>query len=169
MAGSTIFVMYADGNGNVTASVRDGGAGHVEPTLDSTMQAGLSLMEGSGIVGGNMVANIHCVPAYLHLDNCHADPRQAPHACSNPTKPPLLRIGSQHGQLEAQSTAPQHHIISNNILRRIRDSFSSISPRHPSRRIPIHLLATLLLLVPVALQVAPTQAPPSSAQVPRRS
>ncbi len=60
MQGATIFLMYADGNGNVTVSVRDGGQGHVEPTLDSTLQSGLTLLEGSGIVGSNMVANIQC-------------------------------------------------------------------------------------------------------------
>jgi hypothetical protein len=61
MAGSTMFLMYADGNGNVTASVRDGGRGHVQPTLDSTLQSGLTLLAGSGIVGGNMVANLLCM------------------------------------------------------------------------------------------------------------
>jgi hypothetical protein len=61
MKGSTIFLMYADGNGNVTASVRDGGSqGHVEPTL-SSKQTGLTLLAGSGIVGGNMVANLLCM------------------------------------------------------------------------------------------------------------
>jgi hypothetical protein len=60
MAGATIFVMYADGNGNVTVGVRDGGQGHVEPALDSILTSGLTLLEGSGIVGSNMIANIQC-------------------------------------------------------------------------------------------------------------
>jgi hypothetical protein len=65
MASATIFVMYADGKGNVTISARDGGQGHVEPTPDSTIQAGITLLEGSGIVGSNMVANFHCSTCQL--------------------------------------------------------------------------------------------------------
>lgn len=60
MAGATIFVMYADGNGNVTISGRDGGQGHVEPELDSTLMAGVTLLEGSGVNGSVMTANVHC-------------------------------------------------------------------------------------------------------------
>ena len=65
MAGASIFVMYADGTGNVTISARDGGQGHVEPQHDSTVQSGVTLLAGSGIVGGNMIANVHC--AYTRL------------------------------------------------------------------------------------------------------
>ncbi|TVY59672.1 hypothetical protein LSUE1_G008754, partial [Lachnellula suecica] len=65
MAGATIFVMYADGNGNVTISGRDGGQGHVEPGLDSSLMQGVTLLEGSGVVGGNMVANVHCTTCVL--------------------------------------------------------------------------------------------------------
>ena len=61
MAGATIFVMYADGTGNVTISARDGGGGHVEPQSDSTVQSGITLLAGSGIVGNNMIANVHCM------------------------------------------------------------------------------------------------------------
>lgn len=68
MSGSTIFVMYADGNNNVTISGR-AGRGHIQPQLDSTLQAGLTLLEGSGIVNGRMVANVHCgsIPSYMLL------------------------------------------------------------------------------------------------------
>ncbi len=59
MSGSTIFVMYQDGNGNVTISGRKG-LGEVEPKLDSTLQGGLELLAGSGVSGGNMVANVRC-------------------------------------------------------------------------------------------------------------
>lgn len=65
MAGATIFVMYQDGTGNVTVGVRDGGQGHVEPTLDSTLQSGLTLLAGSGVVDGMMVANVHCTTCKL--------------------------------------------------------------------------------------------------------
>jgi hypothetical protein len=61
MAGATIFVMFADGTGNVTISARDGGPGHVEPQFDSTVFAGVELLEGSGVVDGVMRANIRCV------------------------------------------------------------------------------------------------------------
>ena len=60
MAGASIFVMYADGTGNVTISARDGGQGHVEPQQDSSLQSGVTLLAGSGIVNGKMVANVHC-------------------------------------------------------------------------------------------------------------
>ncbi|CAD6441244.1 ec1f3bee-01cb-4581-a17e-a99199bf1008 [Sclerotinia trifoliorum] len=57
MSGSTIFLMYADGSGNVTLSPRKG-TGHVEPKYDSSMT--VKLLAGSGIVDGNMVANVLC-------------------------------------------------------------------------------------------------------------
>jgi len=60
MAGANIFVMYADGTGNVTISARNGGAGHVEPQVDNTLD--VVLLEGSGIVDGNIIANVKCMP-----------------------------------------------------------------------------------------------------------
>lgn len=65
MAGSTIFVMYTDGTGNVTISARDGGAGHAEPTADSTIQSGVTLLAGSGVVNGQMIANVKCTTCKL--------------------------------------------------------------------------------------------------------
>ncbi|TVY24032.1 hypothetical protein LHYA1_G008450, partial [Lachnellula hyalina] len=65
MAGATIFVMYADGSGNVTISGRDGGQGHVEPELDSALMAGVELLEGSGVNGSVMTANVHCTTCTL--------------------------------------------------------------------------------------------------------
>jgi hypothetical protein len=62
MRGATIFVMYADGAGNVTISARLGGGGHVEPVQNAALQAGVTLLEGSGIVDGNMIANVKCKP-----------------------------------------------------------------------------------------------------------
>ena len=61
MAGAHIFVMYADGNGNVTISARDGNQGHVEPVFDSSLFSGVELLEGSGITNGVMTANIRCM------------------------------------------------------------------------------------------------------------
>ncbi|RFU34041.1 hypothetical protein B7463_g2312, partial [Scytalidium lignicola] len=58
MSGATIFAMYADGQGNVTISGREGGAGHVEPQYNSSLD--LQLLAGSGIVGSSMVANVKC-------------------------------------------------------------------------------------------------------------
>lgn len=60
MSGASIFVMYADGKGNVTISARDGNQGHVEPVADSSLQSGVTLLAGSGIVNGKMIANVHC-------------------------------------------------------------------------------------------------------------
>ncbi|KAH8652635.1 hypothetical protein BGZ60DRAFT_436224 [Tricladium varicosporioides] len=66
MANAQIFVMYANAAGNnVTLSGRNGGRGHVAPSTDSTLQAGLTLLAGSGIVGGNMVAYVHCTTCKL--------------------------------------------------------------------------------------------------------
>lgn len=70
MANAQIFVMYANAAGNnVTLSGRNGGRGRVPPTTDSTLQSGLTLLTGSGIVGGNMVAYVHCSsPQICDLD-----------------------------------------------------------------------------------------------------
>ena len=57
MAGANIFVIYADGHGNVTLSPRHG-AGHFEPEHDTT--ANVTLLEGSGVSQGRMVANVLC-------------------------------------------------------------------------------------------------------------
>lgn len=60
MAGAIIFMMYPDGQGNVTISARDGGSGHVEPQFNSSLMAGVTLLEGSGVNGGVMRANVKC-------------------------------------------------------------------------------------------------------------
>jgi hypothetical protein len=44
MAQATIFVMYADGKGNVTVSGRAGGGGHVMPRLDEDLMKGVTLL-----------------------------------------------------------------------------------------------------------------------------
>ena len=66
MAGSHIFAMYTDGSGNVTISGRKG-TGHQEPQEDSSLN--LTLMEGSGIVGDNMIANVLCSSCASLLDS----------------------------------------------------------------------------------------------------
>jgi hypothetical protein len=60
MAGATIFLMYPNGEGNVTISAREGGVGQVEPQFNSSLMAGVTLLEGSGITGGVMRANVKC-------------------------------------------------------------------------------------------------------------
>ncbi|KAI0815900.1 iron reductase domain protein [Xylaria sp. FL0064] len=59
MSGANIFVMYADGTGNVTVSPRKG-TGHVEPQHQTDTQ--IELLAGSGIVdnGNTMLANVRC-------------------------------------------------------------------------------------------------------------
>lgn len=62
MAGSNMFIMYQDGNGNVTLSPRKG-TFHVMPTLDtSSTAARLTLLAGSGVSadGTKMTANVAC-------------------------------------------------------------------------------------------------------------
>jgi hypothetical protein len=57
MTGANIFVMYTDGNGNVTVSPRLG-RGHFEPEHDRT--ANITVLEGSGVTRNRMVANVLC-------------------------------------------------------------------------------------------------------------
>lgn len=58
MAGSNIFVIYADASGtNVTLSPRLG-TGEVMPMMDKT--ADVTLLSGSGITNGMMTANVMC-------------------------------------------------------------------------------------------------------------
>ena len=64
MAGANIFVIYSDGKGNVTLSPRLG-KGHFQPLLDNT--AKVSLLAGSGVANGRMVANVRC-------ENCQSWP-----------------------------------------------------------------------------------------------
>ncbi|KAI9171377.1 hypothetical protein HJFPF1_00859 [Paramyrothecium foliicola] len=57
MAGAEIFLMYQDGNGNVTLSTR-AGEGHVMPQY--TERSDVELLEGSGVSDGQMIANVRC-------------------------------------------------------------------------------------------------------------
>lgn len=57
MTGANIFVVYTAGNGNVTVSPRLG-SGHVMPQFNSDAQ--VTLLEGSGVSNGKMVANVRC-------------------------------------------------------------------------------------------------------------
>ncbi|RYP70271.1 hypothetical protein DL771_005574 [Monosporascus sp. 5C6A] len=67
MAGANMFLMYADGAGNVTVSPR-AGRGHVQPLEDPNTQ--IEVLAGSGVVqdgsgGEMMVANFRC-------SSCHS-------------------------------------------------------------------------------------------------
>lgn len=138
MAGSTIFLMYADGNGNVTASVRDGGAGHTLPLLSSTKQAGLTLLEGSGIVGDSMVANLLCT--YIHYNASYiANTTQARHVTL--IRLPLLPIPllSLLGSKVVQSIVPPLHMPSNSTRLATIWPFCLISQLLPSLQMRIHL------------------------------
>lgn len=58
MTGANMFVVYTSADGkNVTLSPRLG-TGHVEPQFNS--KAEVSLLDGSGISNGQMIANIKC-------------------------------------------------------------------------------------------------------------
>jgi hypothetical protein len=57
MAGSDMFIIYQDGNGNVTLSPRRG-TGEVMPKY--SQRKGLELLDGSGVKGNEMIANIRC-------------------------------------------------------------------------------------------------------------
>ncbi|KAF5599189.1 hypothetical protein FPCIR_2585 [Fusarium pseudocircinatum] len=64
MSGSTMFVIYQDGTGNVTLSTRMG-YGHEMP--EHSRMRSVRLIEDSGVVNKTMVANIH----YGDLGNMH--------------------------------------------------------------------------------------------------
>ncbi|RPA97864.1 CBD9-like protein [Choiromyces venosus 120613-1] len=57
MKGALIFIIYQDGSGNVTVSPRLG-KGEFEPKYESTIN--FELLDGSGVSGGLMTANIKC-------------------------------------------------------------------------------------------------------------
>ncbi|KAG5977121.1 hypothetical protein E4U54_007144, partial [Claviceps lovelessii] len=57
MAGSDMFIVYGNGNGNVTLSTRPS-VKHAMPEYRA--REGVALLAGSGIVGGNMIANVQC-------------------------------------------------------------------------------------------------------------
>lgn len=57
MSGADMFVMYQDGNGNVTISPR-AGKGHVMPMY--SQRDDIELLEGSGVEGDMMTANVRC-------------------------------------------------------------------------------------------------------------
>jgi hypothetical protein len=58
MTGANIFTIYQAANGqNITLSPRKG-SGHVMPSPDNSLQA--TLLDGSGIQDGKMIANIKC-------------------------------------------------------------------------------------------------------------
>jgi hypothetical protein len=62
MPGSKMMVIYPSANGqNITLSTRNSNGGNVMPQYDSSIQA--SLMDGSGLTGGVMTANIRCASA----------------------------------------------------------------------------------------------------------
>ncbi|KAG9242753.1 integral membrane protein-like protein [Calycina marina] len=67
MAGSTILIIYTDGTGNVTISGRSG-RGEFLPQEDSTVQSGLTLLEGSGVADGVMTANVKCTTCKLQSE-----------------------------------------------------------------------------------------------------
>jgi len=60
MAGSNMFIVYSASDSNVTVSPRLG-TNHAMPQYNSDAQ--ISVLEGSGIVDGKLVANVRC-------DNC---------------------------------------------------------------------------------------------------
>lgn len=147
MSGATIFVMYTNGAGNVTISARDGGGGHVEPTEDSTIQAGVTLLAGSGVIGSQMIANVKCKITPQHK---FADLQvQVRHASSiHLLLPPLLH-GLQHGILDLLSTVPPSLITSLNTIRIIIANSISISRKLQYPKMQTHsshrLLAPLVL------------------------
>ena len=69
MAGANIFIMYAAGDGNITLSPRLG-KGEYMPEYNPA--AKFTLLEGSGISNGVMIANVKCKsfslsPLHVHI------------------------------------------------------------------------------------------------------
>lgn len=65
MSGSTMFIIYEDGTGNVTVSPRTA-SGHSEPSYDSSID--IELLAGSGVSGGSMTANFLVSTGDLGVD-----------------------------------------------------------------------------------------------------
>jgi hypothetical protein len=57
MSGSNIFVVYTSGDGNVTLSPRLA-SGYSQPSYNGDAQ--VTLLEGSGVSDGKMIANVKC-------------------------------------------------------------------------------------------------------------
>ncbi|KAM0424715.1 hypothetical protein ACHAPT_010025 [Fusarium lateritium] len=57
MSGAEMFLIYQNGEGNVTLSTRTG-TGHVMPQY--TRRTAVELLAGSGVVGNKLIANIRC-------------------------------------------------------------------------------------------------------------
>lgn len=57
MSGAEMFIIYQNGDGNVTLSTRDG-RGHVMPEF--SQRSDIELLDGSGVEGDLMVANVRC-------------------------------------------------------------------------------------------------------------
>ncbi|KAF7852711.1 hypothetical protein EAF04_010905 [Stromatinia cepivora] len=74
MAGAYIFIMYSDGDGNVTISARNGGQGHVEPKVTGGPASQVQLLEVSRITGGLMTANVLCTNCPLTSTTATASP-----------------------------------------------------------------------------------------------
>ena len=66
MAGADIFLMYADGKGNVTLSTR-AGKGEFEP--EHVQRQDVELLAGSGVINGKMIANVKCGYCHQVLDS----------------------------------------------------------------------------------------------------
>ena len=62
MADSNMFLVYQDGNGNVTLSHRQA-SGHTMPQVPADSSVTTTLLPGTGVSDGFMVANFRC-------DNC---------------------------------------------------------------------------------------------------
>lgn len=133
--------MYADGNGNVTISAR-AGTGEVEPKADSTTQAGVTLLAGSGIVGSQMIANVKC-KVFVRTTG-YSSQIQVQHARWTRHLTLPLPLGSQHGVQDLQSTATRCHIQLLNIVRTIISNFNSTLPKLRSPLIRILLSPRLL-------------------------
>lgn len=59
MKGSNMFIVYQDGQGNVTVSSRQG-TGESQPQYSASTASDIELMAGSGVTDGKMIANIRC-------------------------------------------------------------------------------------------------------------
>lgn len=108
MAGATIFVMYADGQGNVTISARDGNQGHVEPVPDSSLQSGVTLLAGSGIVNGKMIANVYCTsrpPTLTYTADGSTGTTCKLDSSKSSTSSPWICAWNQGSALNSQSTS----------------------------------------------------------------
>jgi hypothetical protein len=108
MVGANIFMVYADGTGNVTLSPRSG-VGHSEPQYNSAASA--TLLAGSGVMSdGSMIANVRC-DSCLSWSGGSMNPTD-----SNSAWIWAVKNGNAVDSTDTSANLPQHDVMGSTTL-----------------------------------------------------